>query len=139
MFLEAGTYLDSLYIGEAGRSELPIKIVCQSRNEACLIDGEQKRRYGVYSKGFGNIVVGNIIGSNIANIFLIMGIAGIISPLSIIKSTIFVSAPFMIFITLLFLFFIWSRWQIERIEAIIFLLLYAAFLSYMFVYGSKII
>ena len=90
-------------------------------------------------KGFGNIVIGNIIGSNIANVFLIMGIASIISPLSIIKSTILVSAPFMIFMTLLFLFFIWSRWQIERLEAIIFLLLYGAFLSYMFVYGSKII
>jgi len=89
-------------------------------------------------KGFGNIVIGNIIGSNIANIFLVMGIASIISPPSIIKSTIFVSAPFMIFITLLFLLFIRSRWQIGRIEAIILLLLYGTFLSYMFFCGSKI-
>jgi len=89
-------------------------------------------------KGFGNIVVGNVIGSNIANIFLIIGISSVISPLSIIKSTIFISAPCMIFMTLLFLFFMRSRRQIERIEAIILLLLYGAFLSYMFVYGSEI-
>ncbi len=89
-------------------------------------------------KGFGNIVVGNVIGSNIANIFLVVGISSIISPLAVIKSTIFLSAPFMIFMTLLFLFFMRSRRQIERIEAIILLLLYGVFLSYMFVYGSKI-
>ncbi|MCK5255267.1 MAG: calcium/sodium antiporter [Deltaproteobacteria bacterium] len=89
-------------------------------------------------KGFGNIVVGNVIGSNIANIFLIIGVSSIISPLAVIKSTIFISAPFMIFMTLLFLFFMLSRKQLERIEAIILLLLYGFFLSYMFVYGSKI-
>lgn len=90
-------------------------------------------------KGFGNIVVGNIIGSNIANIFLVIGVSSIISPLSIIRSTILVSAPFMIFLTILLLFFIWSRWQIERVEAIVLLLLYGVFLSYMFVYGIKIV
>ena len=89
-------------------------------------------------KGFGNIVVGNVIGSNIANIFLIIGISSIISPLTVIKSTVFVSAPFMIFMTLLFLFFMRSRKQIERTEAIILLLLYGGFLSYVFVYGSEI-
>ena len=81
-------------------------------------------------KGLGNIVVGNIIGSNIANIFLIIGVASIISPLSVIKSTVVVTAPFMIVMTILFLIFIRSRWKIERIEAIIFLLLYSAFLGY---------
>ncbi len=86
-------------------------------------------------KGLGNIVVGNIIGSNIANIFLIIGVASIISPLSVIRSTIIVSAPFMIVMTILFLIFIRSRWKIERIEAVIFLLLYGAFLSYIFLSG----
>ena len=81
-------------------------------------------------KGLGNIVVGNIIGSNIANIFLIMGVASIISPLSVIKSTVVITAPFMIVMTILFLLFIRSRWKIERIEGIIFLLLYGAFLVY---------
>ena len=82
-------------------------------------------------KGLGNIVVGNIIGSNIANVFLIIGVASIISPLSVIKSTVVVTAPFMIVMTILFLIFIRSRWKIERIEAIIFLLLYGAFLGYL--------
>jgi cation:H+ antiporter len=87
-------------------------------------------------KGLGNIVVGNIIGSNIANIFLVAGVAGIISPLSVIKSTIMMTGPFMILMTLLFLIFIRSRWKLERIEAIIFLFLYAAFMGYIFLTTS---
>ena len=35
-------------------------------------------------KGYGNIAVGNIIGSNIANIFLVLGVSGLILPLAII-------------------------------------------------------
>ena len=87
-------------------------------------------------KGLGNIVVGNIIGSNIANIFLVAGVAGIISPLSVIKSTVMLSGPYMILMTLLFLVFIRSRWKVERIEAIIFLFLYAAFMGYIFLTTS---
>jgi Ca2+/Na+ antiporter len=41
----------------------------------------------------------------------------------------------MIVMTILFLIFIRSRWKIERIEAVIFLLLYGAFLSYIFLSG----
>jgi cation:H+ antiporter len=83
-------------------------------------------------KGLGNIVVGNIIGSNIVNIFLIIGVTSTISPLAITKATILTAAPFMIAMTVLFLVFIRSRWQLERIEAILFLFLYGVFLGYIF-------
>jgi cation:H+ antiporter len=87
-------------------------------------------------KGLGNIVVGNIIGSNIVNIFLIIGISSIISPLAITQATMLTAAPFMIAMTVLFLVFIRSRWQLERIEAILFLLLYGVFLGYIFFSNS---
>jgi len=83
-------------------------------------------------KGYGNIVVGNILGSNIANIFLIIGVSGLISPLSVMKSTIFYTVPFMIFMSILFLIFIRSYWRIRRIEAIIFLGLYVLFIASLF-------
>jgi len=83
-------------------------------------------------KGYGNIAVGNIIGSNIANIFLILGVSGLIFPLSIIKSTLSYSAPFMIFMSLLLLTFIKSHWEIRRIEGIIFLVLYTVFMILLF-------
>ena len=87
-------------------------------------------------KGLGNIVVGNIIGSNIVNVFLIIGVSSIISPLAITKATILTAAPFMVAMTLLFLVFIRSRWHLERLEAILFLLLYGVFLGYIFFSNS---
>ena len=83
-------------------------------------------------KGLGNIVAGNIIGSNIANIFLIVGITGMITPLTITTSGIVISTGFMILMTGLFLLFIRSRWQLERMEGILLLTLYVMFLCYVF-------
>lgn len=45
-------------------------------------------------KGSADIAVGNIVGSNIANILLILGISAIIYPLSVKKSTISKEIPF---------------------------------------------
>jgi len=83
-------------------------------------------------QGLGNIVAGNIIGSNIANIFLIVGITGMITPLNVTTSSIVISTGFMIVIAVLFLLFIRSRWQLERREGIVLLLLYVIFLCYVF-------
>jgi cation:H+ antiporter len=83
-------------------------------------------------QGLGNIVAGNIIGSNIANIFLIVGITGMITPLTVTTSSIVISTGFMIAIAVLFLLFIRSRWQLERREGIVLLLLYVIFLCYVF-------
>jgi cation:H+ antiporter len=86
-------------------------------------------------KGYGNIAVGNIIGSNIANIFLIIGVSGLITPISIIKSTLLYTAPFMIFMSILLLYFIRSQWKIRRIEGAIFLVLYAVFMTLLITRG----
>ena len=86
-------------------------------------------------KGYGNIAVGNIIGSNIANIFLIIGVSGLIRSIEIIKGTLYYTAPFMIFMSILLLVFIRSQWKIRRIEGTIFLVLYAVFMTLMFVNG----
>jgi cation:H+ antiporter len=83
-------------------------------------------------QGYGTIAVGNVIGSNIANIFLVLGISALIFPLSVIKSTILYSAPFMIFMCIMLLVFLKSDCNIRRIEGIVFLLLYALFLAVLF-------
>ncbi|WP_246205992.1 calcium/sodium antiporter [Fulvivirga aurantia] len=48
-----------------------------------------------------DIGVGNILGSNIANILLILGIAALINPLPITKNTYFIEIPFSLTATLL--------------------------------------
>lgn len=51
-------------------------------------------------KGSGDIVLGNIVGSNIANIGLILGIAAVIRPITIYMKIIKVEVPLMIFLSI---------------------------------------
>jgi len=83
-------------------------------------------------QGYGNIAVGNILGSNIANIFLVGGVAALIFPLAVIRVTILYNTPFMIAISILLLIFIKTDWKITRREGIAFLLVYALFLCVLF-------
>ena len=50
-------------------------------------------------KGSADITIGNIVGSNILNILIILGLASVIVPIAVAKSTIRIEAPFMIAIT----------------------------------------
>ena len=47
-------------------------------------------------KGNADITVGNIVGSNILNILIILGISALITPLMVAKSTIKAEIPFLI-------------------------------------------
>lgn len=87
-------------------------------------------------KGNADITIGNIVGSNILNILIILGISSVITPLMISKSTIFREVPFMIIITLLLL------WQgmngiVGHFEGIILLLIFLAYLGYLFWMAKK--
>ncbi|MGD9113875.1 MAG: hypothetical protein PVI77_16070, partial [Desulfobacterales bacterium] len=45
-------------------------------------------------KGNTDIAIGNVIGSNIANVFLILGVSSIIYPLAVTKGTVWKEIPF---------------------------------------------
>ena len=47
-------------------------------------------------KGFGNISIGNVVGSNICNIALILGVCAMITPLSVNKQLFRLDVPLMI-------------------------------------------
>lgn len=83
-------------------------------------------------KGYGNIAVGNIIGSNIANILLILGVSGIIAPIVVGFESLWFLIPFMLVFSVLLLFFIKSNWEIRKAEGITFLVLYSAFIFFLF-------
>lgn len=82
-------------------------------------------------KGFSEIAVGNILGSNIFNAFAVMGIPALIIPLSIPKSIITIALPFMIIATLLFALITYDK-EITRWEGYILLIFYAIFIAKMF-------
>lgn len=54
------------------------------------------------TKGSAGISIGNVIGSNIMNIFIILGVVAAIVPLKIERSTIRYEMPFTIIVTVLF-------------------------------------
>ncbi|WP_210409256.1 calcium/sodium antiporter [Methanococcoides sp. NM1] len=83
-------------------------------------------------KGYGNIAIGNVIGSNITNIFLVLGISAFVFPLEIAGLSIMFTLPFMIMISVILLWFINTHWEIRRIEGIALILLYVAFLILLF-------
>lgn len=54
------------------------------------------------TKGSAGISIGNVIGSNIMNIFIILGVVAAITPLKIERSTVRYEMPFTIIVTVLF-------------------------------------
>ena len=78
-------------------------------------------------KGNEGITVGNVVGSNIMNILLILGIASVIVPLAVQKSTRMIEIPYMIAITVLFGVLGYTGEMVTRVEGGI---LWIAFLIY---------
>lgn len=54
-------------------------------------------------KGNAGITIGNIVGSNILNILIILGITAVITTVAVQKSTIWIEIPYMMIITVLLL------------------------------------
>ena len=80
-------------------------------------------------KGRGGLALGNVLGSNIANILLILGASSLITPLSMgnitmIDIAVAVSAPVLVLLSGLFI----GDKRITRFEGIIFLLIFAGYI-----------
>lgn len=76
-----------------------------------------------------SMAVGNIVGSNIANIALALAIASIIRPVTIDKKSLKTDFVFMLFISILFYVLALDK-LISRFEGILFLILFSAYLLY---------
>lgn len=83
------------------------------------------------------ITIGNIVGSNILNILIILGITAVITNVAIQKSTLFYEIPFMIGITILLMVFGITDSKVTLIEGVIFWILFIMFLGYLFVMSKK--
>ena len=88
-------------------------------------------------KGNAGISVGNIIGSNILNILIILGITAVITNVAIQKSTLRYEIPFMTGITVLLMVFGITGGSITFGEGVILWLLFIAFLGYLFMMSRK--
>ncbi len=92
----------------------------------------------------GGIAFGNIIGSNIANILLILGVSTLISDIKVQKSTTWKEIPFSLLAILVLLVFSNTMFLdnisinvVTRFEGMILLLFFAIFLYYVFELSRK--
>ena len=88
-------------------------------------------------KGTADIAVGNVVGSNILNIFIILGVTSVITTVAIQKSTLKIEIPYMIFISILFVVMGMSGNKISRIEGVILWVFFIIYLIYLFILAKN--
>ena len=88
-------------------------------------------------KGSAGITIGNVIGSNIMNVLVILGITAVITNVAIQKSTLYCEIPFMIGSTVLMIIFGVTSQAVTFVEGIIFWILFIVFLAYLFIMSKK--
>lgn len=82
-------------------------------------------------RGYPDLAIGNVVGSNLANLGLVLGITLLIGSLDIRRSFYFVDWPVMMFASLLFYAFIYSDGLLGKTEGIIMIVLLFVFLVYL--------
>ena len=87
--------------------------------------------------GFSNFAIGNVIGSNIANIGLVLGIITIIYPINLQQRFYTSDFPILMLSTFLFYLLLITGNKISRSEGIILLVLISIILIYLFLYQKK--
>ena len=80
--------------------------------------------------GSADITVGNVVGSNIMNVLVILGLASAIIPIAVGKSTLKIDIPFMIAISAIFLLLGWDG-TITRVDGLGLIALFAGYIGYM--------
>ncbi len=88
-------------------------------------------------EGRPDMSIGNVIGSNICNLLLIMGLSTMIKPVKFQRETRLIEIPMCLAITIIFMIFCNTGAQISTVEGIILLILFILFISYTIVMAKK--
>jgi cation:H+ antiporter len=80
-------------------------------------------------KGDSGIAMGNVIGSNLFNILFILGMAGVIKPMTA-DAAFFIDTGILLGISALMLLFAFTKRKISRVEGITCVLIYVAYTAY---------
>ncbi|NJB84299.1 cation:H+ antiporter [Lewinella marina] len=88
-------------------------------------------------EGHSDIVYGNVVGSNNFNLFVILGIAGLILPITVQRSTVWQEIPMSLAAAVVLLllsnnFFLGGALSLSRLDGVLLLVCFAAFLWYVF-------
>ena len=87
-------------------------------------------------KGSADITIGNIVGSNILNILIILGLSCVVAPLVVAASTAYIEIPFMIAVTVL-LFLLGKDGEVGFFDGVCLWGAFLAYLAYLFVMAKR--
>ena len=88
-------------------------------------------------RGNAGITIGNIVGSNILNILIILGVTALIATLKVADSTVRYEIPFMIVVTFVLLWLGYTGGQVTWLEGIILWVLFLLYLRYLYMMAKK--
>ena len=88
-------------------------------------------------KGSADITIGNVVGSNIMNVLVILGLTASIVAIKVAKSTVRIEIPFMIGISVLLLALGMTGNVITFVEGVVLWIAFIAYLAYLFVMAKK--
>ncbi len=88
-------------------------------------------------KGSAPIAIGNILGSNILNVLLILGVTAVITPLAVHETTVKYEIPFVFFVTVIFALLGLSDNEIGRFDGMILWVLFIAYFCYLYFTSQK--
>ncbi|MDD4846780.1 MAG: calcium/sodium antiporter, partial [Petrimonas sp.] len=86
--------------------------------------------------GQSALSIGNVLGSNLFNVGIILGISALIYPLAIKRQLLKFDAPVMVLTAVLF-FVLFLDGRISSVEAFLFVFLFVAYMAYLFVTSLK--
>lgn len=82
-------------------------------------------------KGNADITIGNIVGSNILNVLIILGVTSVITTLAVARSTVQLEIPFMIGISVILLVLGLDN-TVNWYDGVILIILFVVYLTYLF-------
>lgn len=80
-------------------------------------------------KGENGLALGNVIGSNIFNILMVLGLSAVVSPITV-TSFAAIDAICLVIFSVVTLLLCWSKQRISRVEGVIMLGMYVAYMVY---------
>ena len=87
--------------------------------------------------GYSDMALGNVIGSNLCNLLLILGLSSLIKPVDFQEETRKYEIPMCLLFTIILMIFSNTSGGISRIEAVILLVLFVLFIEYTIYMGKK--
>ncbi|MCR5702600.1 MAG: calcium/sodium antiporter [Lachnospiraceae bacterium] len=87
--------------------------------------------------GNADITIGNVVGSNIINILVILGLTSVIVAIAVGQSTVKYEIPYMLFVSVLLLVFGYTGGNISFIEGVALWVAFIVYLVYLFIMAKN--